>query len=70
MKRYIMRNSVFQTIKKDIELRKKIAESQGVQLNSVRANARDGSEELTKYNTLQIIKKHTGLKDSEIFEYK
>ena len=70
MKKYIMKDSVFQTIRENPKLKSEIADSQKLQLNSVRMTAINKSTKLTEYNTVQIIKKHTGLKDSEIFDYK
>lgn len=70
MKQYTMKKEIFDRIQTDLPLRSKIANSKGLQGNSIRVNAINKSVTLTEYNTVQIIKEHLNLKDSDIFSIK
>lgn len=70
MKNYVMKPWIFDEIKNNLRLRSKIANSKGLQGNSIRMNAINKSSTLTEYNTVQIIKEHLNLKDSDIFSIK
>lgn len=63
-----MKQFIFDLIKTDLELRKKLSGIYGVSDNSIRLLGVRNSPKLTEYNYLNIIKQHTGLKDKDIFE--
>lgn len=63
-----MKQFLFDLIKTDLDLRKKLSGIYGVSDNSIRLLGVRNSPKLTEYNYLNIIKQHTGLKDKDIFE--
>jgi hypothetical protein len=63
-----MKQRVFNLIKTDLELRKKISDVHNVSDNSIKLLAVRKSPKLTEYNILNVIKEHTKLTDEQIFE--
>lgn len=68
MGKLVMRNEIFLQIQIDLELRKKIADSDGINHMTVRKLCIEKSRRLSEINNLKIIKEHTGWTDADIFE--
>lgn len=64
----VLKKEIKQKLIADKELRKKIAEHRGVDTPNIYRLFKNDSELLTTLPVIKIIKKHTGLKISELFE--
>jgi len=58
----IMKDEIFDEVRKNYELRQEIAEVEFVQNNSVRTLAIAKSDKLTRYNVIVVIKRFLKLK--------
>lgn len=65
-----MKQEIYDIIRNDIPLRKKIAFSLGVENITVYGHAVRKSAKLIEYPIVKIIMDHTGKKENEIFENK
>lgn len=70
MGKLVMRDEILLKIQIDVELRKKIAASEGIGHMSVRKLCIEKAPKLSQFNILKIIKEHTGWTDDDIFEEK
>ena len=63
-----IRGEVFRKILDDYPLRKKIAEETGNRESTVTNWAYRESDKVSNYFAVNVIKKHTGWKDNQIFQ--
>jgi hypothetical protein len=63
-----MKEKIYQRIRTDDELKKKLAELMHITYMSVYSSAVRKAPSLSDYKVVKLIMSHTGLKESEIFD--
>lgn len=64
----IIRNEIYQLIRTDTVLRRKIADAIGVTDSTVYGHAVRKAPKLQEYQVIKIIREYTGKSEDEIFE--